>query len=273
MSENIVYTVKTAGFEMDYMKFGKGSKQLVILPGMSITSVMSLSDYCVETYKIFLEDYTVYLFDRRKEFDSDYSIEQMGDDTAAAMKVLGIADADFLGISQGGMISQVIAEKYPELVHKLVLASSASRGNETSDAVFKEWIRLAEKGDIEELVSNFVDKAYTERTAKLCKKGVIALNRCATELDKRNFVVMAKSCMKNNGYEALDKIECPTFIVGAEQDLVLTALASVEMYEKLKAKGSSCEIYMYKGYNHAIYAEAPDFQKRVLDFFKKDITL
>lgn len=269
MSEYIVDTATAANFEMDYMKFGHGPKSFVILPGMSVKSLMPLAPLCAGSYNIFTEDYTVYLFDRRKDFGPNYSMSEMATDTALAMKSLGIAQADVMGISQGGVIAQAIAENYPELIRKLVLCSSMSRANATSDAVFEEWARLAKAGEIEVFISSFVDKVYTEKAATLYKRAIVDANRDATNRDRERFAIMAKSCIAYDGYEALAKIKCPTLVLGASLDKVFTAEASVETYEKLKACGTPCEMHIFEGYGHAAYDEVPDYRKRVLEFLRK----
>src|SRR4029078_7434993 len=52
--------------------------------------------------------------------------EQMGEDTAALLRQLNIADADVLGYSMGGGIALQIAIRHPDLVRKLVLAGTAA---------------------------------------------------------------------------------------------------------------------------------------------------
>lgn len=269
MPEVIVSSVKTGEFEMEYMKFGKGQKAFVILPGMSLKSVMMLGALVADIYKDFVDDYTVYLIDRRKEFGSDYSVEQMGADTVLVMKRLGIANADILGISQGGMIAQVVAENSPELVHRLVLGSTASRGNATSKAVLEKWIQLAKAGDVDALVACFINTIYTEAAAQRCMKAAINANHNATSLELRHFIVMAESCIKFDGYESLKKIRCPTLVIGARQDQIFPTEIAVEILEKMSVSGVPCEIYMYENYNHAVYDEAPDYRERIIEFFKK----
>lgn len=269
MEEQLVFTAKVADFEMDYMKFGCGQKAFVILPGMSLKSVMPLAPLCAGSYKIFTEDYMVYIIDRRKDFGPNYSMENMADDTALVMKSLGLVQADVMGVSQGGTFAQMIAGKYPELVHKLVLASSSSRSNSDSDAIFESWMRMVKTCDIESFVSFFVDKVYTKKTAELCKRAIVDMNRDATERDKERFAILAKACIAFDVYESLAKIKCPTLVLGASLDRVFTVDASVEIYEKLKACGTPCEMFIYEGYGHAAYDEAPDCRKRVLEFFRK----
>jgi pimeloyl-ACP methyl ester carboxylesterase len=59
------------------------------------------------------------------DIDRPLSMEQMADDTAAALQHLGIEKADFFGYSMGAGIALQIAIRHPEMVRKLVLASVA----------------------------------------------------------------------------------------------------------------------------------------------------
>ena len=63
-------------------------------------------------------------------------------------------------------------------------------------------------------------------------------------------------------YESLSEIRCPTLVIGAAEDKVVTAQASVEL-----AEGIGCALHMYANLGHAAYEEARDFNKVVLDFF------
>ena len=138
-----VSSVKTDLFTMDYFRFGTGSRTMVILPGLSIQSVIPSAELVAQAYQSFARDYTVYVFDRRKDLPPSYSIGEMAKDTVIAIQTLGLTDIYLFGASQGGMIAQVIAIRFPGLVHKLVLGSSACHiGEETPEAV-AQWILLA----------------------------------------------------------------------------------------------------------------------------------
>src|SRR5262245_33353865 len=57
------------------------------------------------------------------DIDRPLSLEQMADDTAAALQQLGIEKADFFGYSTGAAIALHVVIRHPEIVRKLVLAS------------------------------------------------------------------------------------------------------------------------------------------------------
>lgn len=60
---------------------------------------------------------------RTTDIDRPLSMEQMADDTVAALQQLGIENADFFGYSMGAGIALQVAIRHPEVVRKLVLAS------------------------------------------------------------------------------------------------------------------------------------------------------
>ena len=47
-----VKTVKTETFSMEWFSFGRGEKTMVILPGLSVQSVMGLASFVGEAYDV-----------------------------------------------------------------------------------------------------------------------------------------------------------------------------------------------------------------------------
>ncbi|MDQ5825357.1 MAG: alpha/beta fold hydrolase [Chloroflexota bacterium] len=60
---------------------------------------------------------------RTADIDRPLSVEQMADDTAAALQHLGIEQADVFGYSMGAAVALQVAIRHPQVVRKLVLAS------------------------------------------------------------------------------------------------------------------------------------------------------
>ena len=149
-------------FSMRFFRFGNGEKTFVILPGLSITSVMDAAAAVADAYQMFGEEYTVYLFDRRSDLPEDYPIAAMAKDTAKAFELLGLKDIDLFGASQGGMIAMNIAAEYPELIHKLVLGSTAAYVSEETAKGVDAWTALAKEGKAEELEFGFAKLVYPE---------------------------------------------------------------------------------------------------------------
>ena len=60
-----IETIKTDSFDMKFFRFGKGKKPYVIIPGISIQTVMNSADTIAENYAVMADEYEIYVFDRR----------------------------------------------------------------------------------------------------------------------------------------------------------------------------------------------------------------
>ena len=260
-----IRTVETETFSMDYLRFGDGEKVFVILPGLSVQSVLTYAESIASMYKPFVEDYTVYLFDRRKDIPEKYLIHDMARDTAGAMRVLGLKNACVYGASQGGMIAMVLAIEYPDLVKKLVLASTASCVINERAGVIDNWIALAKARRAEDLYMAFGDAIYPARTFAGLRSffSDAAGTVTAGELDR--FVILANALKGFDVSDKLTKIHCPALVIGSRDDKVFGEEASLQIAEALPGAA----YHMYDGYGHAVYDTAPDFVERILLFFRQ----
>lgn len=264
MKTNTVIT--RDGVEMSYFAFGKGERAFVILPGIGVKSVVSVAKAVENAYSGFADDYTVYVFDRRRNCPSAYSIREMAADTAAVMRELGIADADVFGASQGGMIAQYLAIDSPELVHAIVLGSSCAWCNDTIRATCEQWIALAEKRDITALTADFIDRLYSENTIRQYKEFLIHMNDNVCDADIDRFIILAKAIFSFDARADLAKVQCPSLVIGVENDLAVGTDASRKLAELLGG-----ELYIYSsGYGHCVFDEAPDYKERLLGFFQRN---
>ena len=262
-----IKTVQLPEYSMNYFSFGTGKKTMVILPGLSVQSVMASADAIAQAYDIFASEYTVYVFDRRNELSEAYSIHQMADDTAEAMKVLGLEKIHLFGASQGGIMSLLIASRYPELVSKIVVGSAACRVNKFMKKTVGSWIKLAEKGDAVALYLDFGEKIYPKAAFDSFKDMMIQAGQSVTAEELARFVIMAKSMNGLDIREEIKNIACPILILGAGDDTVLGS----EAYKELKECLLDAEMFVYNGYGHAAFDMAPDYKKRIYRFFEGEI--
>lgn len=140
--------VRFDGGEPEYFSFGSGERTFVILPGLGTRSILFSRMMISAAYKRFCDDFTVYVFDRRRNLPPTYTVREMAHDTAAAMRALGLRNADIFGASLGGMTAQFIAIDSPELVRSLVLGSTAPRVNKRLLEVSEKWSAAAGSGDL-----------------------------------------------------------------------------------------------------------------------------
>ena len=262
-----IETVRTDDFEMRFFRFGHGERAFVILPGLSVQSVMGAAADIAAAYADFAGDYTVYVFDRRTDLPEHYSVYQMGLDTAAAMRALGLLGADVFGASQGGMMAQVIAIEAPELVRKLILGSTASRFKPEDAPVFEEWLRLARAKDGPALYEAFGRAIYPESVFTQYRDVLRAAGDTVSAVDFRRFVILTEGIWGFDVTDKLNRIQCPTLVIGVYEDAVLESDATMEIAEKLDEK-PGFRLFLYTGYGHAAFDTAPDYRARMLRFLR-----
>ena len=253
--------VRAIDMDIDCVSFGNGAKTLVMIQGLNTRGIKGAGLSLAYIYRIFAKDYKVYLFDRRPVVHEGITVREMAADVAAAMDELGIARADVLGVSQGGMIAQYLAIDRPDLVRKLVIAVTLSRTNDTVKSVVNGWIGMTERGAMKELVADMAEKMYSEAYLKRYRPLLPLLTVIQKPKDVRRFIALSKACLTCSAYEELEKITCPVLVVGAARDQVVTGAASEEIAAKL-----GCSLRMYDELGHAAYEEAKDFDRVVYDF-------
>ena len=245
--------------------FGHGATPLVMIPGLGIKSVIGAADDVASAYHAFQDSHTVYLIERRDSLPAGVTIEEITDDTAAAMRALGIQNADVFATSFGGRVAMLLAIQYPDLVGKLVLGSTAACTNPLSEKVISGWIDLATARRREDLCRDFIEKVYSAPVAE--KFGDFLVSRMAdcSDADLEQMIHTAASSKGFDIRDRLGEIKCPVLVLGAENDSVLTGEASREIADLI-----GCECFLYGApYNHAVYDEAPDYKERLLTFYRR----
>ncbi|MBQ7955589.1 MAG: alpha/beta hydrolase [Lachnospiraceae bacterium] len=258
--------VKIDDTEMDYIAFGKGDKNLVMIPGLGdgLKTAKGTAVPFSIMYRKLVKDFRVYAFSRRNVIPQGYTTRDMARDVHFAMKQLGIKEAYVVGVSQGGMISQYLAIDYPELVKKLILTVTLARQNEVVRPVIRNWMEMAKRGDYKGIMIDTAENSYSQVYLKKMRPLYSVIGNIGKPKSFDRFLIMGEACLTHNAYEELHKIKCPTLIIGGKEDKILTGEASKEIAEKIE--GSS--LYMYEGLGHGLYEEAKDFLPRVMEFFR-----
>ena len=248
---------------IDYAVFGKGKTPLIIIPGLSLHDVKGAGAGLALMYRRFAKDYRVYVIDKKSDIPEGYTVADLAEDTAAAMNALGITDACVFGVSLGGMIAQELAIEHPEFVKKLVLSVTTARNNVTMQTVVGNWITLAENSNFGGIITDMLSVMYSANYVRRYGWIFPLLAKFAKPKNEVRFLRLAHACLTCNTYDRLNKISCPTFVLGGAEDKIVTGEASLEIAEKL-----GCPVYLYDGLGHSAYEEAADFNKRIYDFLK-----
>ena len=263
----MINEIKTDNFTMRYFTFGSGEKTFVILPGISVQSVMNSEGIVAHDYTAFCKDYTVYVFDRREDMPKGFTVRDMARDTADAIFSLGLSDIRLFGASQGGMIAMLIAAEHPGLVKSLVLGSSVARVTDEGCGTISEWVQKAREGDGSSLYLSFAQKVYPKAFFEKYRSAFIRLCKTVTDTDLNRFIIMAEGTYGFDARDDIRKITCPTLLLGAYDDEVFDKSAYDETAECF-SHNKHFSLHMYDGYGHAAFDLAPDVKERMKAFLE-----
>ncbi len=258
-------TLKVQGSDMHYVSFGSGEEPLVIIPGLSdgMKTVKGTGMMMRLGFSSYAKDYRIWIFSRKNELEEGCTTRDMAREQAEAMEQLSITEARVMGISQGGMISQWLAIDYPRLVSKLVILVSLSRQNDTLQKVIGSWIEMAREERYEDLIIDTIEKSFTEKSLKKIKPFYRFLQRAGKSVPQERYLIQANAGLTHDAYRELSEIKCPTLIAGGSDDRIVGGAA---VQQEMAAVIPAGRLHLYPGYGHAVFAEAKDFNRRVINF-------
>ena len=261
-------TVLLSDGKMDYIRFGRGQRHLIMLPGLgdSLWSVKGTAVPMALMYRIFAKDFTVWMFSRKQPLKQSCSTRELARDQAEAMDALGIPKADILGVSMGGMIAQWLAADFPEKTGNLVLAVTSPRPNPILTESIEEWVTYAGNDDPAGFMDSNLRRIYSEDYYRKNKWMAPIVGRLTKPKSYDRFFTQADACLTHDAYGVLSWIPARTLVVGGEQDKALGGDASRE----IAAAIPGAKLHMYQQWGHGLYEEAKDFNSLVLQFLLEE---
>ncbi|HEX4906412.1 MAG TPA: alpha/beta fold hydrolase [Acidimicrobiales bacterium] len=141
--------VETNGVRLWYEDRGHPDAEAVVLVMGATASAISWPDELLDA--LTAQGLRVVRFDNRDiglsthvdYATAPYTLDDMADDTVGLMDALGIARAHLVGASMGGMISQVIALRFPERVRSLALLITSPGPDERLSPTNDEVLTIA----------------------------------------------------------------------------------------------------------------------------------
>lgn len=247
--------------------FGKGSKNIIFLPGVGdgLTTVEGKALFFALMYRMLVKDYRVFVFSRRVPFPENFGTKEMAEDLSAAMDSLGIDKASVIGVSMGGMIAQHLAAEFPEKVRKLILVVTTADKTPEMDIIGKEWLKMAENGDGVALMDSSIRNMYSDEYYKKNRWLCGITGRFAVPKSYERFIRMGFACLEHDAQTVLKDIKAPTLVIGGEDDRTV----GIEASKKLAEMIPGAKLHIYPKLRHAVYDEAPDFMERVMEFIKE----
>jgi len=188
--------------------------------------------------------YPVILFDNKgvgsSEGETPATVAEMANDAFDFINALGLKEVYLLGFSLGGFIAQNLAERYPELVSKLILAGTGPKGSEGITEIVNVVTAGMSDGPAKVLRNIFFTKTnrgiaageqFLERL-QLRKENRDTPTTSAT-VNAQATAIITFGYEKDPEYQQLRKIKQPVLIVNGTNDLIVPSVNSFTLSQHL----------------------------------------
>jgi len=188
-----------------------------------------------------------------------YTIDKFAEDNYLLLKKLGLLNKYpkiyVYGHSMGGMISQVFALNYPDIIKKLILGSTSyTMYSEGMEKVLKDY-RAGKLGNLRESFALTARSAYTLRFKKehpeYLEKEVEGKMKCPSEVI---FAAMENFIYNFNVKDQLKNLKTPTLILTGNKDSLVLPKRSYKLNELIP----NSKLVVFEKQNHGINVEIPD---------------
>src|SRR5215218_8064290 len=198
------------------------------------------------------------------------TIEQMASDAVTFIGALGVDRVDLFGFSMGGMIAQVIAQRQPRLVRKMILAGTGPAGGEGIEKV----TRISYLDSARGLLSRQDPKQFLffTRTPNGRRAGKEFLARLEertndrdTAISVRSFRAQLKAIHRWGQQEPTDlaSIHQPVLVLNGESDNMVPTKNTVDLNRRLR----NSQLVLYPDAGHGgVFQFHEDFVERALKF-------
>ncbi|MEL6890111.1 MAG: alpha/beta fold hydrolase [Actinomycetota bacterium] len=209
-------------------------------------------------------------FDNRGAGRSDkphgaYSLEQMADDAIAVLDHGSIETAHVVGASMGGVISQILAVKYPERTRSVTLACTAASNWPWREELLAEWRDQALGGGMGMMSSEAARWVIGPRSFRRYFPAMGWLGPLALTRPRHAFASQVDAILDApvEYADRIGEIDVPVLVLVGNQDVLTPRADSEELVELIP----TAELAVISGAAHGFMIEhATTFNRILLEF-------
>lgn len=263
------FVYATDGTRIHYEVTGKsGATPVLMIQGLGASkNAWNLQRIAMATR------FRIISFDNRGAGRSDkpeesFTLEQMADDAIAVLDAAGIDTAHVVGASMGGVISQIVAVKFPHRVRSLTLVCTACRNHPWRQELLQTWAKTAaDKGMIEvgKVAAQWV---MSPRSFRRLVPAFTWMGPLAALRPRHSFVSQIDAILntREDLVEQLSTITAPTMVIVGNQDILTPRGDSEEIAERIP----NAELVVIAGAAHGLMMEhSSTFNRILIEFLQR----
>lgn len=264
--------VKVSDIALNYDITGEGDPVLLVTGwGADAMAWMMNIPSLAERYKVITVDNRgMGLSDKPH---TPYTAEMMADDTIGLLRHLGVGPVHLVGHSLGGMISQHVALKAPELLRSLTLMATSANVPVPAEPLVNLWCNILEKLGIESHTDNVIvwtlSMPYVEHNWEMVQvlRQMMLAHWADVPLDPVCFRRQGEAILKHRVLDRLGAIRTPTLVLAAEQDILTPPRNSEDIARAIPG----AELVVLKDCAHGLNLEAPsEFAETLLGWLDRN---
>ena len=212
-------------------------------------------------------------FDNRGAGRSDkptepFTLEQMADDAIVVLDAAGVETAHVVGASMGGVISQIVAVKYPQRVRSLTLVCTACRNHPWRQELLQSWAKTAEEKGMIEVGKEAAQWVMSPRSFRRLVPAFTWMGPLAALRPRHSFVSQIHAILdtREDLVDQLSTITAPTMVIVGNQDILTPRGDSEEIAERIP----NSELVVISGAAHGLMMEhSSTFNKILIEFLQR----
>ena len=203
-----------------------------------------------------------------------HTVEQMGADAIAFIRVLGLERVDLFGFSLGGGVAQMVALQAPELVRRMILAGTGPRGGGGIDQITKIAVIAYLKAGL--TFSDPRNFLFFPRTAEGKRAASDYFNRLKERTHNRDKRISMQAriaqlkAIRHAGQSEPDDLSLitqPVFVANGDHDLMVASSHSADMAQRLP--NARLKIYPNSGHG-GVFQHHRTFVPDALQFLAEE---
>jgi 3-oxoadipate enol-lactonase len=208
---------KTARFR--YELTGPSNVPVLVFSN-SLGTDLRMWDGQVDTFK---QRFQVLRYDARGQRDSSitagpYSIELLAQDVIDLLDGLQIQKASFCGLSMGGMVGMMLAQKFPQRLHKIVLCNTSPK-----IGTLESWnarIETVNAGGMQAVADGILERWFTPTFRATRRAEVEVTRQMLLESPPKGYVACSAAVRDMDQRETIASIRVPALVISGASDPV-----------------------------------------------------
>ncbi len=256
-----------------YVKWGSGDKTMLIFtggPGDSIPKGIGFR-MMTSSYDPFIEDYTIYMLNRKRGLAEGYTTRDMSDDYADMINadLGGFVDV-IIGTSFGGIISQYFAADHYDLCNHIVICIAAHKMSDKGKKTDLRFAKLLSEGKNRQAAVSMADIMNHKGIAGFLFKMMMwifggSFLKADYDTFSKDVLIEAEAEVNHDVYNSLSKINKPVLIVCGDNDYYFPKEYVNEMHSLIK----DSILKLYEGKGHMNVLTDKRFTQDVIEFISR----